>query len=117
MWLRELQKILLRWLDRILNPNLHSKLTWALFLLGSSLVASAAASSYLVKAELEYKWIKILATTADDNSFAFLVIGALFVLLSVFLLFSSPSRHDFRIPGQRITVTLYYLHHFSVGIC
>ncbi len=84
-----LKNILLKKLDRILNPNFSKKYIWALFVIGSSMVGIPAIGFI---AEFVVKWrdIEISVSFIDQPvSYISIFLGAVIVFASVYLFHSS----------------------------
>lgn len=81
----DLKNILLKTIDRLLNPNFSRKYVWALFLLGCSLITASLGAKYLLSIELKCNYLYICVKNSADNSSWLFTFGCIFVLISIYL--------------------------------
>jgi hypothetical protein len=84
--------IFLKWLDRILNPNLEKKLIWGLFALGSALIGTPIIGR-LIKVGFSSELFDIQVAVGEDSGGIFsaisISVGVIFVIGSLVLFLRS----------------------------
>ncbi len=80
-----LRSILLTKLDRILNPKFEVWFIRSLFGIGSILILSSLASGFLVELQVNFEWLSALIKYANEYDSAFLIVGLVFICISVLL--------------------------------
>lgn len=78
-----LQAVLIRFLDRILNPDFHKKYIFTLLTVGLAFVGYPKATSWLAELEWNKKFF-ISISVKDENEVYFYIVGSVLLIASLF---------------------------------